>query len=145
MDGKRRSILLLEGVWFQSIHACTKERRSKLNDKATPCIFIRYGDEEFNYRLWDSEKQKIVRSRDIVFHEHKTIEDMEKNVSGAKLTFEDVADLTLEQTSLESATNETEMSESEPGTELEEPVIEEEESGDDSDREVLIKGSKSLQ
>ena len=62
-----------------------KEKRSKLDNKATSCIFIEYGDEEFDYKLLDSENQKIVRSRDVVFHEHKTIEDMEKNVSGAKL------------------------------------------------------------
>ena len=105
----------------------------KLDDKASLCIFIGYGDEEFCYRLWDSEKQKIVRSRDVVFHEHETIEDMEKNVSGAKLTYRGVANLTPEQTSLESATNEAEMSKSEPRMELEEPVIEEEESGGDSD------------
>ena len=64
-----------------------KEQRSKLDDKATSCIFIGYGDEEFGYRLWDSEKQKIVRSINVMFHEHETIEDMEKNVSGAKLTY----------------------------------------------------------
>ena len=68
-----------------------KEQRSKLDDKATPCIYIRYGDEEFGYKLWDLEKQKIVRSKDVVFHEHETIEDMEKNVSGAKLTYEGIA------------------------------------------------------
>ena len=28
-----------------------KEQRSKLNDKATLCIFIGYGGEEFSYRL----------------------------------------------------------------------------------------------
>ena len=50
-----------------------KEQRTKLDDKATPCIFIGYGDEEFDYRLWDSEKQKLVRSRDVVFHEHKPL------------------------------------------------------------------------
>ena len=88
------------------------EQRSKLDDKATPCIFIGYGDEEFGYRLWDSGKKKLVRSIDIVFHEHETIEDMEKNVSNAKLTYEGVADLTPEQTSLKCATNEAEMSES---------------------------------
>ena len=110
-----------------------KEQRSKLDDKETSCIFIGYGDEEFDYRLWDSEKQKIIKSRDVVFHGHKTIEDMEKNVKGEKLTYEGIADLTLEKTSLKSATNKVEMSESEPGTELKEPVIEEEESGDDSD------------
>ena len=47
-----------------------KEQRSKLDDKATSCILIGYGDEEFGYMLWDSEKQKIVKSRDVVFHEH---------------------------------------------------------------------------
>ena len=30
-----------------------KEERSKLDDKATLCIFIGYGDEEFGYMLWD--------------------------------------------------------------------------------------------
>ena len=88
-----------------------KEQRSKLDDKATPCIFIGYGDEEFGYRLWDLEKQKIVRSKDILFHEHETIEDMEKNVRGEKLTYEGVADLTLGQISSQSATNEVKMSE----------------------------------
>ena len=71
-----------------------KEQRLKLDDKTTQCIFIGYGDEEFDYKLWDSEKQKIVRSRDVVFHEHETIVDMEKNVSGAKLTYEGITDLT---------------------------------------------------
>ena len=136
---------------MQSIHACTKgfmhvpkEQRSKLDDKATPCIFIRYGDEEFSYKLRDSEKQKIVRSIDVMFHEHETIEDMEKNVSGAKLTYEGVENLTPGQTSLESATNEAEMSESKPRKELEEPVIEEEESGDDSDTGGVDQGEKIL-
>ena len=66
-------------------------------------------------------------------HRDETIEDMEKNVIGAKLTYEGVSNLTTEQKSLESATNEAEMAESKPRTELEKPVIEEEESGDDSD------------
>ena len=83
--------------------------------------------------LWDSKKQKLVRSRDIVFHEHETIEDMEKKVSNAKFTYEVVAYLTPEQTSLENSTNEAEMFESEPRTKLKEPVIKEEENGDDSD------------
>ena len=55
-----------------------KEQRLKLDDKATPCIFIGYKDEDFGYRLWDSKKQKTVKSRDVVFHEYKTIEDMGK-------------------------------------------------------------------
>ena len=62
-----------------------------LDDKSIPFIFVRYGDEEFDYKLWDPEKQKIVRSRDVVFHEHDT---MEENVRGTKSTFEGVVDLT---------------------------------------------------
>ena len=119
-----------------------KEQRSKLDDKATSCIFIGYGDEEFDYRLWDLKKQKTVRSREIVFHEYETIKDMEKNVRGAKLTYEGVADLTPRQTSLESATNEAEMSESKPEMELKKPVIEEEERGDDSDMGGVDQGEQ---
>ena len=97
--------------WKTFIHV-PKEQRPKLDGKETPWIFIGYGDEEFGYKLWDSEKQRIVISKDVVFHEHETIEDMEKNVSSAKLIYEGIADLTPEQTSLESITNEEEMSES---------------------------------
>ena len=122
-----------------------KEQRLKLDDKTTQCIFIGYGDEEFGYRLWHSEKQKIVRSKDVMFHEHETIEDMEKNMSGAKLTYEVVADMTPEQTSLESVANEAEMSKSEPGMELEEPITEAEESGDDSDTGGVDQGEQILQ
>ena len=49
-----------------------------------------------------------------MFHEHKIIEDMEKNVMGEKLTYEGIADLTPGQTSSESAGNEAEMFELEP-------------------------------
>ena len=38
------------------------------------------------------KKLKIVRSRDVMFHEHST---MEENVRNIKLTFEGVVDLTL--------------------------------------------------
>lgn len=48
-----------------------KEQRSKLDSKATPVIFVGYGDEEFGYRFYDPEKKKIVRSRDVIFHEHE--------------------------------------------------------------------------
>ena len=33
-----------------------------------------YRDEEFSYRLWDPEKKRIIRSRDLVFHEQATIQ-----------------------------------------------------------------------
>ncbi|KAL4346422.1 hypothetical protein GQ457_17G024800 [Hibiscus cannabinus] len=56
----------------------SKELRQKLDARTSPCIFIGYGDEEFGYRLWDPKEKKVIRSRDVVFHESQTIEDIEK-------------------------------------------------------------------
>ena len=52
-----------------------KEHRQKLDDKVIPCIFVGYGDEEFGYRLCDPEKRRIIRSREVVFHEQETMSD----------------------------------------------------------------------
>ena len=106
----------------------SKEQRLKLDDKAIPCIFVGYGDEEFDYKFWDLEKQKIVRSRDVVFHKHNT---MEENVRGTKFRFEGVVDLTPIQISSESITDDARIPKSEQGIEIEEPVIQEEENEDD--------------
>ena len=43
--------------------------RSKLDAKARKCFFIGYGDEQFGYRFWDDKNRKIIRSRNVVFHE----------------------------------------------------------------------------
>ena len=37
-----------------------------------------YGHEDFGYRLWDPVSKKIIRSRDVIFLEDQTIEDLEK-------------------------------------------------------------------
>ena len=42
---------------------------SKLDAKARKCFFIGYGDKQFGYRFWDDKNQKIIRSRNVVFHE----------------------------------------------------------------------------
>ncbi|OMO51796.1 Reverse transcriptase, RNA-dependent DNA polymerase [Corchorus capsularis] len=66
-----------------------KEQRSKLDSKVTPCIFVGYGGEEFGYRFWDPEKKNIVRSRDVVFHEHETIADFEKKEKTSRVVHDD--------------------------------------------------------
>ena len=50
-----------------------KEQRSKLDDKATSCILIGYGDEEFSYMLWNSEKQKIGEAEILCFMNMKPL------------------------------------------------------------------------
>ena len=46
-----------------------KEQRSKLDGKASPYIFIGYGDEEFGYRFLDPETKRLVQSRNVTFYE----------------------------------------------------------------------------
>ena len=53
-----------------------KEQRLKLDSKSTSCIFVGYGDEEYSYKLFDLEKGKVVRSRDVVFYEHEMGADL---------------------------------------------------------------------
>ena len=54
-----------------------KDKRGKLDPKTHPCIFVGYIDNEFVYGLWNLEEKKVIRSRDIVFMEEKTIVDWE--------------------------------------------------------------------
>jgi hypothetical protein len=54
-----------------------RDERSKLDSKVKQCIFMGYGHEEFGYILWNSVNMKIKRSRDIVFFEDQTIEDLD--------------------------------------------------------------------
>ena len=43
--------------------------RSKLGVKARKCLFIGYGDEQFDYQFWDDQNRKIIKSRNVVFDE----------------------------------------------------------------------------
>ncbi|KAH0695864.1 hypothetical protein KY289_013346 [Solanum tuberosum] len=55
-----------------------KDERSKLDVKTKQCIFIGYGQDEFGYRFYDPIDKKLIRSRDVVFFEDQTIEDIGK-------------------------------------------------------------------
>ena len=52
-----------------------KDKKGKLDLKSSPCIFLGYGDDEFNYRLWNLVEKKVIQSRDVVFMEEKIIAD----------------------------------------------------------------------
>ncbi|WJX48823.1 hypothetical protein P8452_35337 [Trifolium repens] len=55
-----------------------KDERSKLDEKSKKCVFVRYGLDGFGYRFFDPVKRKLIRSRDVVFMEDYTIEDIDK-------------------------------------------------------------------
>ena len=55
-----------------------KDERTKLDDKTRQCIFLGFGDEQFGYKLWDPVDKKVVRSRDVIFYEDQTIEDIKR-------------------------------------------------------------------
>ena len=57
-----------------------RDERTKLDGKSKECIFLGYACEEFGYRLWDPVDKKIIRSRDVIFFEDQTIEDIKKKV-----------------------------------------------------------------
>ena len=67
--GKDVSYSYLKVFECKAFEHVPKEQRLKLDSKATPCIFFGYGDTEFDYKLWDPEKKKMIRSRDVVFYE----------------------------------------------------------------------------
>ena len=55
-----------------------RDERAKLDANSKQCIFLGYAHDEYGYRLWDPVDKKIIRSRDVVFIEDQTIEDIEK-------------------------------------------------------------------
>jgi len=63
-----------------------RNERSKLDDKARQCIFLGYGHEEYRCRLWDPIEKKLIRSRDVVFFEDQTIQEIMQPVKSRTLT-----------------------------------------------------------
>lgn len=55
-----------------------QDERLKLDAKTRQYIFLGYGLDEFVYKIFDPIAKKVVRSRDIVFVEDQTIEDIVK-------------------------------------------------------------------
>ena len=76
----------------------------KLDSKATPCIFVGYGDAEFGYKLWDPKKKKMIRSRDVIFHKNENLADLEKTEK-TKDAIVGILDLTPTSSSSNHATN----------------------------------------
>ncbi|GKV23084.1 hypothetical protein SLEP1_g32861 [Rubroshorea leprosula] len=76
------------------------------------------------WRLWDPEKKKTVKSKNVVFHEHEKINDL-KEEKAIRSSGEGVEDLPPEKPPSRKITNEEEMQV--PEDETKEPIIEKDE------------------
>ena len=74
--------------WHLKVFSClgyvhiAKDLRGELDPKSWPCIFVGYSEVEFGYQLWDLIDKKVIKSRDIVFMEEKTIANWEMEKKG---------------------------------------------------------------
>lgn len=71
------------------------DERSKLDSKTRQCIFVGYGQDQFGYRFYDPVEKKLIRSRDVVFVEDQTIEDIQKAQETTSYNGYDLVDLDL--------------------------------------------------
>ena len=55
-----------------------RDERSKLDNKTKQCIFLGYSNEEFGYRLWDPTTKQIIKSKDVIFFEDRTIAKLDQ-------------------------------------------------------------------
>ena len=58
-------------VWGCEAYAhVPHERRSKFDAKAVKCILVGYSESSKAWRLWDTERRRLIVSRDVTFNEH---------------------------------------------------------------------------
>ena len=75
MDRKKVNYSFLKTFGCEAFVHIDKENRTKLEAKSKKCTFIGYGVNDFGYRLWDYENNKIIRSRDAIFNEKVMYKD----------------------------------------------------------------------
>ena len=73
--GKKVSYSFLKTFGCEAFAHVDSKNRTKLDAKSKKYTFIGNGIDEFSYRLWDFENQKILRSRDVVFNEKVLYKD----------------------------------------------------------------------
>ena len=73
-----------------------KDKRGKVDPKTRPRIFLGYDDDEFGYWPWNLAEKKVIRCRDILFKEEKTITnwETEKKIGSFDSTDKDQLDET---------------------------------------------------
>ena len=78
-SGKKASYGLLRVFGCRAFVHIPKDERGKLDAKSKECIYLGSPRDELGFRLWDPTNKKIVRSRDVVFHEDQTIHDVQQS------------------------------------------------------------------
>jgi hypothetical protein len=73
--GKKVNYSFLNTFGCEAFVHIDKENRTKIEEKSKKCTFIGYGVDDFGYRLWDYENQKIIRSRDVISNEKVIYKD----------------------------------------------------------------------
>src|SRR4029078_5287093 len=67
--GKKPTVRHLR-VWGCTAYAhVAQEKRSKFDAKAVKCIMIGYSESSKAWRLWDTERKRLIVSRDVTFNE----------------------------------------------------------------------------
>ena len=71
--GKKPTVRHLR-VWGCTAYAhVAQEKRSKFDAKAVKCIMIGYSESSKAWRLWDTERKRLIVSRDVTFNEFITV------------------------------------------------------------------------
>ncbi|WZZ37770.1 hypothetical protein YC2023_034029 [Brassica napus] len=78
-SGKKVSYNHLKVFGCRAFVHIPRDERAKLDSKTKECIYLGSPRDDFGYRLWDPVNRKIIRSRDVVFFEDQTIEDINKS------------------------------------------------------------------
>ena len=67
--GKKVNYSFLKPFGCEAFVHINKENRTNLEAKSNKCTFIRYGANDFGYRLYDYENHKIIRIKYVIFNE----------------------------------------------------------------------------
>ena len=100
-----------------------RELRTKLDPKATKCVFLGYSSEAKAYRLWEPSDCKIIVSRDVTFNELRLLEERERPILPSTKEEELPSDQELLEGELEGDTSQREVEETHDLQEEEEPSL----------------------
>ena len=112
LTGSRPSVKHLRVFGCVAYRHVPKDERRKLDSKTEKCIFLGYSDTRKGYRLYNTQKMKIVYSRDVVFNEMESMSWSEKESDGHPLVRIELVDTDQETDNDQKVQNESTSDES---------------------------------